>query len=185
MPKNPGEFSLLGIDPGSVVTGYSVLKIEVSGKIFLSDFGYLKMNSSHSLKSRVGRFGEFIEEKIEKFKIDEIALETSFFYKNPQVFLKLGYLRGAIYFIAHKKKLGIVEFSPKEVKKAIVGVGSATKEQVLLMIKHMFPSISKDPRLNQNDTSDAIGIGICGAWKNIKEKQNHFEDEKYYQQNNF
>jgi crossover junction endodeoxyribonuclease RuvC len=177
--KKTEEVFILGIDPGSIITGYSILKKESSGKIFLSDFGYLKMKPSDSLKSRVGRFGEFAEEKIEKFNINKIAIETSFFSKNPQVFLKLGYLRGAIYFIAHKKKLEVLEFSPKEVKKAIVGTGSATKEQVLLMITHMFPAISKDPRIKTMDTSDAIGIGICGMWKTIKQqRQNHIIEKE-------
>ncbi|MBD3231178.1 crossover junction endodeoxyribonuclease RuvC [Candidatus Dependentiae bacterium] len=155
---------ILGIDPGFQISGYSILRIE-NQKSFVIDFGYLKMKSTDHLSKRVGQFYFFFNEKIKEFKVTNLALETPFLGKNIQTFLKLGYLRGSLYLLSDKYKLKIHEFSPREVKIAVTGFGGASKDQVALMVLSMFPKLQKLPKIEKNDVTDALAIGICGAWK--------------------
>lgn len=155
---------ILGVDPGFHVTGYALLKKE-DGKVLLLDCGYLKMSADRSLVERTGQFFEFIEAKIKQAGVTEIALETSFLGKNAQTFLKLGYLRGILYLLAHQHKLEIYEFAPREVKAAVTGHGGASKDQVADMIIRLFPKITQIHALARNDVTDALAISICGIWR--------------------
>ncbi len=154
---------LLGIDPGFSVTGYSILKTE-EGKTFLLDFGYVKMSSKQHLSERTGIFYKHFKERIETLHVTDLALETPFLGKNAQTFLKLGYLRGILYLLANQNNLKIHEFSPREVKSAVVGYGGASKEQVALMILSMFPMINKLGKIEKNDVTDALAVSVCGIW---------------------
>ena len=154
---------ILGVDPGFHVTGYALLKRE-AGKVFLLDCGYLKMSSERSLVERTGQFYTFMQEKITHVGVTEIALETSFLGKNPQTFLKLGYLRGILYLLANQYHLGINEFAPREVKAAVTGSGGASKDQVASMVIRLFPKITQIHTLARNDVTDALAVGICGVW---------------------
>lgn len=152
---------LLGIDPGTVVSGFCILKIE-HGRLIMLDCGALKMSSSQSLVERVGKFHSFFEEKIRRWSVSALALETSFLGKNAQNFLKLGYLRGALYVLASHNSLLLHEFSPREVKQAVTGYGGAEKDQVARVVVHFFPGLVMPGKL---DITDAIAVALCGAWK--------------------
>lgn len=155
---------ILGVDPGFHVTGFSLLKRE-QGKVYLLDCGYLKMSAERSLIERTGQFHAFMLDKIMQVGVTEIALETSFLGKNPQTFLKLGYLRGVLYLLAHQHNLGLYEFAPREVKAAVTGSGGASKEQVAGMVIRLFPKITQIHALARNDVTDALAVGICGIWR--------------------
>ena len=155
---------ILGIDPGFSVTGYSILKRE-DNKTFVIDYGYLKMKSKDHLSIRTGQFYSFFKEKIEKFNVTDLALETPFLGKNAQTFLKLGYLRGILYLLSNQNELAIYEFSPREVKISITGFGGATKDQVALMILSMFPKLNQFGKVEKQDVTDAIAVSVCGLWK--------------------
>lgn len=152
---------LLGIDPGCRYAGYGILKTEGS-TIYLLEHGLLKLPQQQSLVSRVGIFHDFFAEKIAQHHITDIALETPFLGKNAQNFLKLGYLRGIIYLLSHKNNLTLHEFSPTEVKQAITGFGSASKEQVARVLYQLFPRI---PPFEREDVSDALAVTLCGLWR--------------------
>lgn len=154
---------LLGVDPGFHVTGYSILRYD-GQKTSVLDFGYLKLKSKDHLSVRTGVFYSFFQDKIKKFNINNLALETPFLGKNVQTFLKLGYLRGILYLLSDQNKLEIHEFSPREIKIAITGFGGATKEQVALMILSMFPKLNELPKIEKNDVTDALAVSICGLW---------------------
>ncbi len=166
--KNKGEVVsaevFLGIDPGFSVTGYTVLKKD-GRSTFLMDYGYLQMSSQKSLAERVGIFHATFEEKIKLYNVTQVALETSFLYKNPQTFLKLGYLRGILYLLSSQHNLSISEFSPAEVKRAVTGSGSASKDQVALALVRLFPALSEVKKAAKNDVTDALAISLCGLWK--------------------
>ena len=155
---------ILGIDPGFSVTGYSILKRE-KNKTFVLDYGYLKMMSKDHLSISTGIFYSFFKDKIEKFKVTDLALETSFLGKNAQTFLKLGYLRGILYLLSDQNELRIYEFAPREVKISITGFGGATKDQVALMILSMFPKLNHFGKVEKQDVTDAIAVSVCGLWK--------------------
>ena len=152
---------VLGVDPGFSVSGYSIV-IREGSRAFLADCGFLKMSAKDHLSKRTGEFFAFFKEMIEKHSVSHVAIETSFLGKNPQTFLKLGYLRGILYLLASQYGLEIAEFAPREVKQAIVGSGAADKEQVALMLTRMFPQLTQYAATLRNDVTDAIAIGICG-----------------------
>jgi crossover junction endodeoxyribonuclease RuvC len=114
------------------------------------------------LSQRTLEFHNFFKTIIAEKGVTHVSLETSFLGKNPQTFLKLGYLRGILYLLAAQNKLEIAEFAPREVKQAIVGSGSAQKEEVALMLMRMFPQLQQYAASLRNDVTDAIAIGICG-----------------------
>src|SRR3972149_1591592 len=97
--------TILGIDPGFSVTGFGVLKKQNSTIVLLTDYGDLRMSSTKSLAVRIGIFHDFFTEKIERWQITDLALETPFLGKNSQTFLKLGYLRGILYLLANRHQL--------------------------------------------------------------------------------
>ncbi len=152
---------VLGIDPGFSVTGYSVLKKEGT-MIRTLEYSFLKMSSTKSLQERIGIFYECMLEKIKKYQVTKIAIETPFLGKNAQTFLKLGYLRGVLYLIAIQQQIEIVEFSPTQVKQAITGFGGASKDQVAKVLTMLFPGLKMPEK---SDATDALAISLCGVWK--------------------
>jgi crossover junction endodeoxyribonuclease RuvC len=151
---------ILGIDPGFRYAGFGVLK-EEGRQALLLDYGYLGMSSSDSLITRIGTFHTFFEEKIKLYNITVIALETPFLGKNAQNFLKLGYLRGILYLLAHQNNSSIKEFAPCEVKQSITGYGGATKDQVARVILQLFPGMDIPKK---EDVTDALAVTLCGLW---------------------
>ena len=156
--------TILGIDPGFHITGYSILKNENS-KTFLLDYGYLKLSPKQHLSERIGIFFDHFKNKINDFNVTDLALETPFLGKNVQTFLKLGYLRGALYLLANQNNLKLHEFSPREVKVSVTGYGGASKDQVALMILRMFPKLNELGKIEKNDVTDSLAVAICGVWQ--------------------
>lgn len=152
---------ILGVDPGFSVTGFAIIRQEGS-RVTLLDYGHLKMSSSKHLANRIEIFYNFFFEKLSLWPIQAIALETSFLGKNAQNFLKLGYLRGILYLLASQRQLSIFEFAPSQIKLSITGFGSASKDQVALVLMRIFPGLLVQEKL---DTTDAIAIALCGLWR--------------------
>lgn len=155
---------IVGIDPGFSATGFGVFHKE-GHKGFLLDYGYLKMSPTHSLSKRVGIFNSFFTDKIVRWQVTDIALETPFLGKNAQNFLKLGYLRGIVYLLADQHNLTIHEFAPREVKQAVTGFGGASKDQVARVVHQLFPKIE---RSDKYDVTDALAVTLCAVWQNKK-----------------
>jgi crossover junction endodeoxyribonuclease RuvC len=153
---------ILGIDPGFSVTGFGVMKKEGS-KVFVLDYGALRMSSAKSLSERISIFCDFFTSKIEQWQVNVLALETPFLGKNAQNFLKLGYLRGILYLLAHRYSLQLYEFSPREVKLSVTGFGGADKDQVARVILRLLPGMATPEKL---DVTDALAVTLCGIWKN-------------------
>ena len=157
---------ILGIDPGFSCSGFGILKKE-GRQAHLLDYGYLSMSSSDSLITRVGIFHNFFEEKVKTYGVTMIALETPFLGKNAQNFLKLGYLRGIVYLLAHQHKTLVKEFAPTQVKQSVTGYGGATKDQVARVILQMFPGMDAPKK---EDVTDALAVTLCGLWtENIQQ----------------
>jgi len=152
---------VLGIDPGCRYSGFGVLKKE-KHKVFLLDYGCLNMASTKSLVKRIGMFHDFFKEKIERWNITDLALETPFLGKNAKNFLKLGYLRGILYLLSDKHDLQLHEFSPREVKQSLTGFGGAAKDQVARVVLRLFPKIEAPKR---DDVTDALAVTLCGLWQ--------------------
>lgn len=152
---------ILGIDPGFTATGYGILKKE-GHKCFLLDYGYLSMSSRKHLSERIHIFYDFFTKKVVTFHVTDLALETPFLGKNAQNFLKLGYLRGILYLLAHQQTMNLHEFSPREVKQSVTGYGGASKDQVERAVMQLFPKLETQKK---QDVTDALAVTLCGLWK--------------------
>jgi len=148
---------VLGIDPGSLNTGYGVVGHDSSGFSLLV-CGVIRLHSRESHPERIAQICRELEEVIVDFHPDRVALETAFLSRNVQSALKLGQVRGAVIALAMSRHLALHEFAPREVKLAITGRGAASKEQVAFMVARML-HIAQPPM--PYDVTDALGIALC------------------------
>lgn len=152
---------LLGIDPGCRFAGFGIVR-KHNGIVYLLEHGCLRLSPTKSLQERLAIFHDFFTEKVIQYAITDLALETPFLGKNAQNFLKLGYLRGILYLVAHKNNLTLHEFTPSQVKQTVTGSGSAGKDQVARVVATLFPRIN--PIFAKEDISDALAVTLCGLW---------------------
>jgi crossover junction endodeoxyribonuclease RuvC len=150
------EKVILGVDPGTVVMGFSVVNI-VQGQIQPVVMDVLKFNPKLDHYTRLSKIFDQLSEVVETYKPDEMALEAPFFGKNVQSMLKLGRAQGVCMATALSKKIPVFEYSPRLIKQSIVGNGNASKEQVSGMLQSMFPGASH----KYLDASDALAVAVC------------------------
>ena len=148
---------VLGIDPGSVVTGYGLVGCE-GRKNHLIDCGCFRPTARLPFAQRLRHICAELREVIEAVSPDEVALEATFYGANVQTLMKMCHARGAILLTLAEAELPIFEYSPREVKKAVVGNGGASKEQVQFMVQSLFGK-GRLPRAL--DASDAVGVALC------------------------
>jgi crossover junction endodeoxyribonuclease RuvC len=146
---------ILGIDPGSRVTGYGLIR-EVNNTIKYVDSGCIR-TSVGSLSSRLLEIFNGICELMETYSPDQIAIEQIFMHKNPNSALKLGHARGVAMVACASHRLNISEYAAREIKQAVVGFGAASKAQVQHMVVQLL-SLSRTP---QADAADALAVAIC------------------------
>lgn len=148
---------ILGIDPGTAITGYGV--VEYKGNNFkLLEYGVIRSAKNEVLAVRLNKIFTGINEIIDKYKPEQFAVEELFFNKNVKTALSVGHARGVILLAAHLKGLKVNEYTPLQVKQAVVGYGRAEKKQVQFMVKAILnlPDIPKP-----DDAADALAIAIC------------------------
>lgn len=155
---------VMGIDPGTLVTGYGVVARK-SNQIRLLECGTIVNKGSVSLPLRLMNIAEKLREVIERVQPDEFAIESAFYGKNAQSALKLGHARGVSILTAVERDIPTTEYSPREVKKAVVGKGSASKDQVQFMVKSLL-HITDDSMVH--DASDALAVALCHAQRLIQ-----------------
>lgn len=149
---------VLGIDPGTAVTGYGVVSSEGFGKATLLECGVIRTSSGEPLASRIREIFEGVQEIIDHFHPEVLVVEEVFQGKNIKSALSLGHARGAILLAAALADLHIAEYSPRAIKKAVVGNGSATKDQVGFMVaKHLRLASAPTPL----DASDGVAAALC------------------------
>ena len=151
------ERIILGIDPGTVVMGYSVISC-MGQKISIETIGALRMSWTHDVFERLHTIYQTIDEVIRKYHPVDFAIEAPFFGKNVQSMLKLGRAQGVAIACAMQHGLPVTEYSPKKVKQAITGNGNAGKEQVWNMLQKL-TGIEEKP--GGFDASDALGVAVC------------------------
>jgi crossover junction endodeoxyribonuclease RuvC len=157
------ERIILGIDPGTAVMGYGVLK-ETGNKIELISLGVVKMTHLDDHFLKLQKIFERTTVLIEQYNPDCLALEAPFYGKNIQVMLKLGRAQGVAMAAGLAKGLPIFEYSPKKVKQAITGNGNATKEQVAAMLKQLL-KFNETPEFL--DATDGLGVAVCHSFQKI------------------
>jgi len=147
---------VLGVDPGSMVTGYGLVKKE-GNKLFFVGGGKISAPCSRPFYQRIHNIFKSLTEIIEKYRPMEMSLEDVFFAKNVKSALKIGHVRGAAMVAAAQYGLKVFEYTPLQIKQSVVGYGRATKEQVRAMVKLI---LKLDTSLSL-DTTDALAIAIC------------------------
>lgn len=152
---------ILGIDPGTRITGYGIIKYNNNSFLKISS-GSIILPAQKSIPQRLEIIYSELNKIIKKHKPDEFAIETAFYGKNVQSAMKIGYARGVSILCAIHNKVPASEYSPREVKKAVVGKGAASKEQVLFMIKTLLNIKSEKIKV---DESDALAIALCHAFR--------------------
>jgi crossover junction endodeoxyribonuclease RuvC len=149
---------VLGIDPGTVIMGYSVIEI-VGDKISVKDLDVLKLSAKKDNYERLQLIYQKVIEIVQLHKPHELAIEAPFFGKNVQSMLKLGRAQGVAIAAAMSAKLPVAEYSPKRIKQAITGNGAADKEQVWKMLQNIVTLPADTPK--SFDASDALAVAIC------------------------
>lgn len=148
---------VLGVDPGTAVTGYAFLE-ERAGRITVLEYGVVRSRTSDPLPRRLEKIHRELGVLIETYAPEVLALESIFLARFPQSALILGHARGAIMVAAQARGIPVEEYAPRLVKKAAVGRGGASKEQVAtLMQSHLMLRDVPKPA----DAADALAIAFC------------------------
>jgi crossover junction endodeoxyribonuclease RuvC len=150
--------TVLGIDPGTAVTGYGVVSRSDQGQHTLLECGVIRTSPGEPLPARIKDIFLGIQEIIKRFEPEAVAVEDVFQGKNVRSALTLGHARGAILLAAALEGLTIAEYSPREIKKAVVGSGGATKVQVGYMAQRHLRL--KDPPAPA-DAADGVAAALC------------------------
>ena len=152
---------ILGIDPGTICTGYGIINFN-KNEISYIHSGIIKPKPKLSIAQRLDVIYSRLIELIDIHNPSELSLETAFYGKNVQSALKIGYARGISLLAAIHNNLHIGEYSPREIKKSITGNGNATKDQVQYMVFKLLSLRKKNMSL---DESDALAVSVCHAFK--------------------
>lgn len=158
---------ILGIDPGSRVTGYGVIESDGSRSIHVAS-GCIRL-SGDDFPQRLGQIFRQLAAVVADYKPDEMAIEQVFMGKNAASALKLGQARGAAICACVTAEIQVFEYTPRMIKQSLVGSGSADKDQVQHMVKHIL-------NLNQKmaaDESDALAVALSHAHSNTTLQQLH------------
>jgi crossover junction endodeoxyribonuclease RuvC len=158
--KRCEKLKILGIDPGTINCGYAVLELsENVNKPKLIEAGLIKIKS-RILQEQIMELIEGIDIILKNNKIDEVAIEDMFFAFNPKSVIKLAQFRGALSLKILQEIGNFSEYTPLQVKKAVVGNGKATKEQVAFMVKRL---LGIKQEIKPLDITDAIAVSLTHA----------------------
>lgn len=148
---------VLGIDPGSRITGYGVIRVEKNKHVYLTS-GCLRVEDEN-LSSRLQKIFIGLQKIIHTYQPVEAAIEQVFMHQNPGSALKLGQARGAAIVATAATKIPVAEYSARQIKQSVVGYGAAKKEQVQHMVRVLL-NLSSVPEF---DAADALAIALCHA----------------------
>ena len=150
---------ILGIDPGLATVGFSIVDVEKS-KMKLVTCGVISTPAHTSLSSRLDRIFEDMNELISSFSPDVMSIEELFFNTNITTGISVAHGRGVILLACRKAGVRIYEYTPLQVKQAVVGYGRAEKSQVMDMVKRIC-ALPAPPR--PDDAADAVALALCHA----------------------
>lgn len=149
---------VLGLDPSLSSTGWGVIEVENNRLRYVAD-GFIETDPKEPLTSRLDLIYRTLCGVIECYQPDEASIEVIFLNSNPNSTLKLSMARGVVFLAPATYHIPLFEYEPNKVKKATVGVGRATKDQVETMVKVLLPGCKP----KNNDSSDALAIAITHA----------------------
>ena len=150
---------ILGIDPGVAIVGFGVVDSE-SGTQRMVQYGTINTPANTPLAARLVQIEQDLMELLDQFKPDEVAIEELFFSKNITTGIAVAHARGVILATVEKAGIPLYEYTPMQVKQAVVGYGLAEKNQVMDMTKRLL-KLRSVPK--PDDAADALAIAICHA----------------------
>lgn len=148
---------ILGIDPGTAITGYGVVELK-GNKFNVIDYGSIQTKKTLPLSKRLQLLYDGVQELIDRYQPQHLAVEELFFNKNTKTALSVGHARGVILLAGANNNLVVAEYTPLQVKQAVVGYGRAEKKQVQEMVRILL-NLGKAPK--PDDVADALAIAIC------------------------
>ena len=149
---------VLGIDPGTAVTGYGVVRARSAGGAELLECGVIRTKASEPLAARLENIYEGVRELIARHKPQAMAVEDVFYAKNVRTTVVLGHARGVVLLAGQQAGVDIHEYPPAEIKKAVTGSGAATKEQVQFMVTKLL-RLKSAPQ--PADASDGVAAALA------------------------
>ncbi len=152
------ERIILGIDPGTTIMGYGLIREKSSNKTELLALGVLELHKYDDHYTKLKVIFERITGLIDHFHPTELAIEAPFYGKNVQSMLKLGRAQGTAIAAALSRSLNIYEYAPRKIKLAITGQGNASKEQVAAILQKMFGIVEMPSNL---DATDGLAAAVC------------------------
>jgi crossover junction endodeoxyribonuclease RuvC len=153
------EKIILGIDPGTMVMGYGVIRVQ-DKQMELLTMGVINLKKLENQALKLKMIFERVLQIVNEYHPDELAIEAPFFGKNVQSMLKLGRAQGVAMAAALYRDIPIFEYSPKTIKQTITGNGNASKQQVAKMV-HFMLKTDENPQFF--DATDAVGAALCHA----------------------
>ncbi|MAZ77115.1 MAG: crossover junction endodeoxyribonuclease RuvC [Legionellaceae bacterium] len=148
---------ILGIDPGSRITGYGLVRVANNRPLYIAS-GCVRVNTD-DFSQRLQQIFQGIREVINQYHPDEVAIEQVFMHQNANSAIKLGQARGVAIVAATDLNVPLSEYAARQIKQAVVGYGGADKVQVQQMIKALL-NLSDVP---QSDAADALAVAVCHA----------------------
>lgn len=153
---------VLGVDPGTAVTGYGLVALTRGGAVSLLECGVIRTSSRAPLPARIRQVFEGVTELLERFDPHAVSVEDVYQGKNPRSALTLGHARGAILLAAALREIPIAEYTAPEIKQAVAGTGRATKEQVAFMVQqHLRLRTPPAPA----DAADGVAAALCHCYR--------------------
>jgi crossover junction endodeoxyribonuclease RuvC len=149
---------VLGIDPGTATTGYGVVKGDRLGLIALIECGVIRTRARDSLPARLREIYDGVTELITRHRPDALCVEDVFYAKNVRTTVVLGHARGVILLAGQQADLTVLELPPAEIKKAVVGSGAASKEQVQFMLARLL-RLKAVPQ--PSDAADGVAAALA------------------------
>ena len=152
---------ILGVDPGTLITGYGVIEVR-GGTLRALEYDVVRNKSSQSMPIRLKAIYSALCSVIQHYHPDEFAIETAFYGKNAQSAMKLGHARGVSILAAVNYEIPTSEYSPREVKRSVAGTGAASKDQVSYMVQSIL-KLKAQPRFY--DATDALAVALCHSFQ--------------------
>ncbi|MBW6441243.1 crossover junction endodeoxyribonuclease RuvC [Patescibacteria group bacterium] len=148
---------ILGIDPGTATTGFGIIESQ-KNKLQAINYGCIETDKNLEMPERLNLIATELKNIIKKYKPQVMAVEELFFFKNNKTVITVAQARGVVLFIGKKQKLEVCEYTPLQVKQAVVGYGRAEKKQMQQMVKSIL-GLKEIPK--PDDVADALAVAVC------------------------
>jgi crossover junction endodeoxyribonuclease RuvC len=148
----------MGIDPGTQITGVGIIDVEQNGHTLLCMYDAIRSKRTNPLSQRLKEIYEGLDYILEKYRPDFVAVEDIFYSENVKTAIVMGHARGVSLLAPEMRNINVAEYSPREVKLAVVGNGAASKSQVQYMVKNIL-RLKED--IHPADAADALAVALC------------------------